>query len=211
MYCIGFRGDVGPAKHWRSLCGIRRSSGTVSSHQRSSLYPRASLPYGPIRAAPGTCLCGWHRRRQSCPGRCAIADNELERRRYYSDGVVWRHHRLKGDHLVFDDHLLGTHDHICSFCHSAARPLPRHSTLPSSRSWPNTRRMVARLTVGQARSRSAMAKVWPGSKVSMASCTARLLAPGALSNSPTNLDGVPDGYRAMDERKAIKVLIELYF
>ena len=36
------------------------------------------------------------------------------------------------------------------------------------------------------------------------------LAPcSAVFDRVTNLDGVPDGYRAMNERKAIKVMIEL--
>jgi threonine dehydrogenase-like Zn-dependent dehydrogenase len=35
------------------------------------------------------------------------------------------------------------------------------------------------------------------------------IAPGRVFDRTTNLDGVPDGYRAMNEREAIKVLIEL--
>jgi hypothetical protein len=34
-------------------------------------------------------------------------------------------------------------------------------------------------------------------------------SPGASSTRVTNLEGVPDGYRAMNEREAIEVLIEL--
>lgn len=34
------------------------------------------------------------------------------------------------------------------------------------------------------------------------------IAPGRVFDRVTNLDGVPDGYRAMDEREAIKVMIE---
>jgi threonine dehydrogenase-like Zn-dependent dehydrogenase len=34
------------------------------------------------------------------------------------------------------------------------------------------------------------------------------IQPGKVFDSVTNLDGVPDGYRAMNERKAIKVMIE---
>jgi hypothetical protein len=34
------------------------------------------------------------------------------------------------------------------------------------------------------------------------------IEPGRVFDFVTNLDGVPDGYRAMDERKAIKALIE---
>jgi hypothetical protein len=33
--------------------------------------------------------------------------------------------------------------------------------------------------------------------------------PGLVFDRVTGLDGVPDGYRAMDEREAIKVMIEL--
>jgi len=32
--------------------------------------------------------------------------------------------------------------------------------------------------------------------------------PGRVFDRVTNLDGVPDGYRAMDERESIKVMIE---
>jgi threonine dehydrogenase-like Zn-dependent dehydrogenase len=35
------------------------------------------------------------------------------------------------------------------------------------------------------------------------------IAPGRVFDRTTNLDGVPDGYRAMNDREAIKVLIEL--
>jgi threonine dehydrogenase-like Zn-dependent dehydrogenase len=35
------------------------------------------------------------------------------------------------------------------------------------------------------------------------------IEPGRVFDRTTNLDGVPDGYRAMDEREAIKVLIDL--
>jgi threonine dehydrogenase-like Zn-dependent dehydrogenase len=35
------------------------------------------------------------------------------------------------------------------------------------------------------------------------------IEPGSVFDRVTNLDGVPDGYRAMNEREAIKVLIEL--
>jgi threonine dehydrogenase-like Zn-dependent dehydrogenase len=35
------------------------------------------------------------------------------------------------------------------------------------------------------------------------------IEPGRVFDRITNLDGVPDGYRAMNEREAIKVLIEL--
>jgi len=35
------------------------------------------------------------------------------------------------------------------------------------------------------------------------------IEPGRVFDQVTNLDGVPDGYRAMDERKAIKVMIKL--
>jgi len=34
------------------------------------------------------------------------------------------------------------------------------------------------------------------------------IEPGRVFDSVTNLDGVPDGYRAMDERKAIKVMVK---
>jgi threonine dehydrogenase-like Zn-dependent dehydrogenase len=34
------------------------------------------------------------------------------------------------------------------------------------------------------------------------------IEPGRVFDRTTNLDGVPDGYRAMDEREAIKVLID---
>lgn len=34
------------------------------------------------------------------------------------------------------------------------------------------------------------------------------IEPGRVFNQTTNLDGVPDGYRAMNDREAIKVLIE---
>jgi len=34
------------------------------------------------------------------------------------------------------------------------------------------------------------------------------IQPGRVFDRVTNLDGVPDGYRAMNEREAIKVLIE---
>jgi hypothetical protein len=35
------------------------------------------------------------------------------------------------------------------------------------------------------------------------------IEPGRVFDQVTNLEGVPDGYRAMNEREAIKVLIEL--
>jgi threonine dehydrogenase-like Zn-dependent dehydrogenase len=35
------------------------------------------------------------------------------------------------------------------------------------------------------------------------------IEPGRVFDRTTDLDGVPDGYRAMNEREAIKVLIEL--
>jgi hypothetical protein len=35
------------------------------------------------------------------------------------------------------------------------------------------------------------------------------IEPGRVFDRTTNLDGVPDGYRAMNEREAIKVAIEL--
>ncbi len=35
------------------------------------------------------------------------------------------------------------------------------------------------------------------------------IEPGRVFDRTTSLDGVPDGYRAMNEREAIKVLIEL--
>jgi threonine dehydrogenase-like Zn-dependent dehydrogenase len=35
------------------------------------------------------------------------------------------------------------------------------------------------------------------------------IEPGRVFDSVTDLDGVPDGYRAMNDRKAIKVMIEL--
>ena len=34
------------------------------------------------------------------------------------------------------------------------------------------------------------------------------ITPGRVFDRVTNLDGVPDGYRAMDARDAIKVMIE---
>jgi threonine dehydrogenase-like Zn-dependent dehydrogenase len=34
------------------------------------------------------------------------------------------------------------------------------------------------------------------------------ISPGRVFDRVTSLDGVPDGYRAMDAREAIKVLIE---
>jgi threonine dehydrogenase-like Zn-dependent dehydrogenase len=34
------------------------------------------------------------------------------------------------------------------------------------------------------------------------------IEPGRVLDRVTNLDGVPDGYRAMNDREAIKVLIE---
>jgi hypothetical protein len=33
--------------------------------------------------------------------------------------------------------------------------------------------------------------------------------PGRVFGRTTNLDGVPDGYRAMNDREAIKVCVEL--
>ena len=33
------------------------------------------------------------------------------------------------------------------------------------------------------------------------------IEPGRVFDRVTNLDGVPDGYRAMDERESIKVMI----
>jgi threonine dehydrogenase-like Zn-dependent dehydrogenase len=35
------------------------------------------------------------------------------------------------------------------------------------------------------------------------------IEPGRVFDRIVRLDGVPDGYRAMDEREAIKVLIEI--
>src|SRR5213076_3215236 len=35
------------------------------------------------------------------------------------------------------------------------------------------------------------------------------IEPGRVFDRVTNLDGVPDGYRAMNDREAIKVLVEL--
>ena len=35
------------------------------------------------------------------------------------------------------------------------------------------------------------------------------IEPGRVFDRVTNLDGVPDGYRAMNEREAIKVMVEL--
>jgi threonine dehydrogenase-like Zn-dependent dehydrogenase len=35
------------------------------------------------------------------------------------------------------------------------------------------------------------------------------IEPGRVFDQVTNLEGVPDGYRAVNEREAIKVLIEL--
>jgi threonine dehydrogenase-like Zn-dependent dehydrogenase len=35
------------------------------------------------------------------------------------------------------------------------------------------------------------------------------IGPGRVFDRSTNLDGVPDGYRAMNEREAIKVIVEL--
>jgi len=37
----------------------------------------------------------------------------------------------------------------------------------------------------------------------------RRIEPGRVFDRVTTLDGVPDGYRAMKEREAIKVMIEL--
>lgn len=34
------------------------------------------------------------------------------------------------------------------------------------------------------------------------------IEPGRVFDRTTNIDGVPDGYRAMNERDAIKVMIE---
>ncbi|MGZ4418302.1 MAG: hypothetical protein ACXVRV_09010 [Gaiellaceae bacterium] len=34
------------------------------------------------------------------------------------------------------------------------------------------------------------------------------IEPGRVFDRSTNLDGVPDGYRAMNDRESIKVLIE---
>jgi hypothetical protein len=34
------------------------------------------------------------------------------------------------------------------------------------------------------------------------------IQPGRVFDRVTNIDGVPDGYRAMNEREAIKVMIE---
>ena len=34
------------------------------------------------------------------------------------------------------------------------------------------------------------------------------IEPGRVFDLTTNLDGVPDGYRAMNEREALKVMIE---
>jgi threonine dehydrogenase-like Zn-dependent dehydrogenase len=36
----------------------------------------------------------------------------------------------------------------------------------------------------------------------------RRIEPGLVFDRITNLDGVPDGYEAMNEREAIKVMIE---
>ena len=41
-----------------------------------------------------------------------------------------------------------------------------------------------------------------------AGCARGPIAPGRVFDRVTNLDGVPDGYRTMDEREAIQVLIE---
>ena len=35
------------------------------------------------------------------------------------------------------------------------------------------------------------------------------IEPGLVFDRTTNIDGVPDGYRAMNDREAIKVMIEL--
>ena len=35
------------------------------------------------------------------------------------------------------------------------------------------------------------------------------IEPGRVFDQATNLEGVPDGYRAVNEREAIRVLIEL--
>jgi threonine dehydrogenase-like Zn-dependent dehydrogenase len=34
------------------------------------------------------------------------------------------------------------------------------------------------------------------------------IEPGRVFDKATNIDGVPDGYRAMNEREALKVMIE---
>jgi threonine dehydrogenase-like Zn-dependent dehydrogenase len=34
------------------------------------------------------------------------------------------------------------------------------------------------------------------------------IEPGRVFDRTVNLDGVPDGYRAMDEREALKVMVE---
>jgi threonine dehydrogenase-like Zn-dependent dehydrogenase len=34
------------------------------------------------------------------------------------------------------------------------------------------------------------------------------IEPGLVFDRATNIDGVPDGYRAMNDREAIKVMIE---
>ena len=34
------------------------------------------------------------------------------------------------------------------------------------------------------------------------------IQPGRVFDSVVNLDGIPDGYRAMNERKSIKVMIK---
>jgi threonine dehydrogenase-like Zn-dependent dehydrogenase len=36
-----------------------------------------------------------------------------------------------------------------------------------------------------------------------------MIEPGRVFDRVTDLDGVPDGYRAMNEREAIKVMVEL--
>jgi threonine dehydrogenase-like Zn-dependent dehydrogenase len=43
----------------------------------------------------------------------------------------------------------------------------------------------------------------------MADVLAEKIEPGRVFDRTTDLDGVPDGYRAMNEREAIKVLIKL--
>jgi threonine dehydrogenase-like Zn-dependent dehydrogenase len=45
------------------------------------------------------------------------------------------------------------------------------------------------------------------SSVEIASLEGRI-EPGLVFDRITNIDGVPDGYRAMNEREAIKVMIE---
>ncbi len=43
----------------------------------------------------------------------------------------------------------------------------------------------------------------------MPACWKDLIEPGLVFDRVTNIDGVPDGYRAINDREAIKLMIEV--